>query len=196
VLDRKTLLVRQRVEFLKIPALEMSIYDAATGTQIGVARESVNPWLKVLRLLISPRLFPTLLEVRERDDGPVILSIRRGVTLLRSNVTVRNRVGEQLGRFKSKVFSLGGGFHVLDAQGNPVANVKGDWKGRDFRILAVDGSGSELGRVTKKWAGLGKELLTSADNYVISLDESHPLSPDATSLLLAAGLAVDIVYKK
>ena len=196
MLDRKTLLVRQRVEFLKIPALEMSIYDAATGTQIGVARESVNPWLKVLRLLISPRLFPTLLEVRERDDGPVILSIRRGVTLLRSNVTVRNRVGEQLGRFKSKVFSLGGGFHVLDAQGNPVANVKGDWKGRDFRILAVDGSGSELGRVTKKWAGLGKELLTSADNYVISLDESHPLSPDATSLLLAAGLAVDIVYKK
>jgi len=197
VLDRKTFLVKQRGAFLNlVDTFEIDIYDPATGAQIGLARERVSRWLKVLRHLIRPRIFPTLVEVRERDDGPVILSIWRGVTLLRSNVIVRNRVGRELGRFKSKVFSLGGGFHVLDALGNPVAEIKGDWKGWNFRILAVDGSGSELGKVTKKWAGRGKELLTSPDNYVIALAESHPLPPDATSLFLAAGLAIDIVYKK
>ena len=92
------------------------------------------------------------------------------------------------------VFSLGGGFHVLDALGNPIAEVKGDWKGWNFRFIAVDGS--ELGRVTKKWAGVGKELFTSADNYMIALDRSHPLLPDVKSLLLAAGLAIDIVFKE
>jgi len=197
VVDRKTWLVKQRGGFLKlVDTFEIDIYDPATGALIGVARERASPWLKVLRHLISLRLLPTLVEVRERDDGPIILSIRRGVTLLRSNVTVRDRVGKELGRFTSKIFSLGRGFHVLDALGNPVAEIKGDSKGWNFRVLAVDGSGSELGKVTKKWAGLGKELLTSADNYVIALDNSHPLPPDVTSLLLAAGLAIDIIYKK
>ena len=55
-------------------------------------------------------------------------------------------------------------------------------------------SPSELGLITKKWAGLGKELFTTADNYMISLHGS----PDAETslLLLAAGLAVDTVFKE
>jgi len=193
VLDRKTFLVKERVAFLKLVDT-FDIYDPATGAQIGIAHERVSPWFKVLRLVINKRLLPTLVEVRERDDGPVILSLRRGAGLLHAHVTVRDRVGKELGRFKSKLFSLGGGFHVLDSLENPVAEVKGDWKGWNFRFIAADGR--ELGRVTKKWAGIGKELFTSADNYVIALDQSHPLVPDVTSLLLAAGLAIDIVFKE
>ena len=193
MLDRKTILVKERVAFLKLVDA-FDIYDPATGAQIGSARESVSPWIKFLRLLINKRFLPTLVEVRERDDGPVILSIRRGAAIFRAHVTVRDRVGKELGRFRSKLFSLGGGFDVLDSLENPVAEVKGDWKGWNFRFIAADGS--ELGKVTKKWAGIGKELFTSADNYVIALDQSHPLLPDVTSLLLAAGLAIDSVYKE
>ena len=193
MLDRKTFLVKERVAFLKLVDT-FDIYDPATGAQIGIAHERVGPWLKVLRLVINRRLLPTLVEVREQDEGPVILSIRRGAVLLRAHVTVHNRLGKELGRFKSKLFSLGGGFHVLDPLENPVAEVTGDWKGWNFRFIAADGS--ELGKVTKKWAGIGKELFTSADNYVIALDQSHPLVPDLTSLLLAAGLAIDIVFKE
>lgn len=193
MLDRRTFLVKERVGLLKLVDT-FDIYDPATGAQIGSARESVSPWIKFLRLLISKRLLPTLVEVRERDDGPVILSIRRGAAILRAHVTVSDRMGKELGRFKSKLFSLGGGFDVLDSVENPVAEVKGDWKGWNFRFIAADGK--ELGTVTKKWAGIGKELFTSADNYVIALDQSHPLLPDVTSLLLAAGLAIDSVYKE
>ncbi len=51
-------------------------------------------------------------------------------------------------------------------------------------------------QLTKKWAGLGKELFTSADNYIISLKNLSGASPVASALLLAAGLAIDVVYKE
>jgi len=50
--------------------------------------------------------------------------------------------------------------------------------------------------VTKKWAGIGKELFTTADNYVISLNETAGRNQESVAMLLAAGLAVDTVYKE
>ena len=44
------------------------------------------------------------------------------------------------------------------------------------------------------WAGVGKEMFTSADNYMIALNDEP--SPAEAILLLAAGLAVDIIYKE
>ena len=193
MLDRKTFLIKERVGFLRLVDT-FDIYDPVTGAKLGIAREAVGPLLKVLRLIISKRLLPTIVEVRQDEAGPAVLSMHRGANLLRARVTVRDRLGNELGYFSSKLFSIGGGFHVLDAADNPVAEIKGDWKGWNFRFLSKDGI--ELGTVTKKWAGIGKELFTSADNYVIALDESRALPPNAAALLLAAGLAIDTVYKE
>jgi uncharacterized protein YxjI len=193
MLDRKTFLIKERVGFLKLVDT-FDIYDPATGVKIGIAREAISPVLKLFRLLVNKRFLPTLVEVREDEHGPAVLTIRRGVTLLRARVTVRDRVGKELGHFRSKLFSIGGGFDVFDTFDKPVAEIKGDWKGWNFRFLAADGT--ELGKVTKKWAGLGKELFTSADNYVIALEEGRALQPETAALLLAAGLAIDIVYKE
>jgi uncharacterized protein YxjI len=189
----KTFLVKERVGFLKL-ADAFDIYDPATGVRVGVAKENIGIGLKLLRFVVNKRLLPTLVEVRDQDEGRVVLAISRGFTLLRSYVTVTDGVGKEIGRFKSKVFSIGGGFHVLDGTEQPVAEIKGDWKGWNFQFLTPDGT--EIGRVTKKWAGLGKELFTSADNYVISLSDSHVIRPDAMPLLLAAGLAIDTIYKE
>jgi uncharacterized protein YxjI len=193
MLDRKTFLIKERVGFLKLVDT-FDIYDPATGVKIGIAREAISPVLKLFRLLVNKRFLPTLVEVREDEHGPAVLTIRRGVTLLRARVTVRDRVGKELGHFRSKLFSIGGGFDVFDTFDKHVAEIKGDWKGWNFRFLAADGT--ELGKVTKKWAGLGKELFTSADNYVIALEEGRALPPEAAALLLAAGLAIDMVYKE
>jgi hypothetical protein len=72
-----------------------------------------------------------------------------------------------------------------------VAQVKGNWIGWNFKFIAQNGK--EIGIVSRKWSGLGKELFTSADNYVVALHEPNPA---AAVLLLAAGLAVDTVYKE
>ena len=191
--DRKNWLVKERVGFLKL-ADTSDIYDPSTGQQIGIAKEQLSVWLHILRFLVNKRLLPTYVEVRDREDGRVILGIRRGVSLLHANVTVTNDAGRPIGLFKSKLFSLGGGFHVLDGAERPVAEIKGDWKGWNFRFLTPDGA--EIGTVTKKWAGIGKELFTSADNYMISLNEGRGYRAESAPLLLAAGLAIDTVYKE
>ena len=61
---------------------------------------------------------------------------------------------------------------------------------------SVTPDGIELGQVTKKWAGIGNELFTSADNYIVSIDDRLADQPVARTLLLAAALAIDIVYKE
>ena len=68
--------------------------------------------------------------------------------------------------------------------------MKGDWKGWNFKFL--DSAGQEMGVVTKKWAGLGKELFTSADNYIIEIKEGTANN----ALLLAAAIAIDTVFKE
>jgi len=75
--DRKMLLIKERVGFLKF-ADTFDIYDPITGAQIGIAREKISFLMKVLRLLINKRLLPTSVEVRERDDAPVLITLRRG----------------------------------------------------------------------------------------------------------------------
>ena len=99
--------------------------------------------------------------------------------------------GSLIGTFKSRLLTLGGKFGVYDPSGNAVAMVKGNWVGWDFRF--VTSGGAELGVVSKKRAGIAKELFTSADNHAVAVH--HP-DPAAATLLLAAGLAIDTVYKE
>lgn len=191
MLDRKALLVKERVGFMKLHDV-FDIHDPATGANLGVATEVVSPVMKVVRLLINKRLLPTTVEVRTSDNQLVLSILRTG--LLRSTIDVRDGKGRGIGSFKSKLLSIGGGFFVYDTAGRQVAEVKGNWKGWEFKFL--NSGGAEIGRVTKKWAGIGKEFFTSADNYMISLNEQMDLPAGTAALLLAAGLAIDIVYKE
>jgi hypothetical protein len=50
-----------------------------------------------------------------------------------------------------------------------------------------------VGTVNKSWAGFAKELFSSADNYIINIQNP---SPGTGGLLLAAGLAIDAVYNE
>jgi len=193
LLQRSTFFVKERVAVLKLTDT-FDILDPVTGQNIGIAREEPPAWAKWLRLVVAKRQLPTTVNIYEADGQPPVVSIHRGFTFIRSKIRVVAGHGESLGYFKSKLFSLGGGFIVYDNANQEVAQVKGNWKGWDFKFVSK--SGRELGTVTKKWAGLGKELFTSADNYVISLTDISAGNPGASALLLAAGLAIDIVFKE
>jgi uncharacterized protein YxjI len=191
--DRRQFMVKERVGFLKLTDT-YDIFDLNSSVQLGTAHEAVSPLIKVLRLLINKRLLPTSIEVRASAGGPALLTIKRGVGFLRTPVQVLDQQGRQIGSFKSKVFTIGGGFDVFDSTGNKIAEIKGDWKGWNFTLRGP--SGEELGKVTKKWAGIGKELFTTADNYAIALNETAPKNQESVAMLLAAGIAVDTVYKE
>lgn len=191
LLNRTIFFVKERVGLLKLVDT-YDIFDPATGRQIGIAKEEPPVWAKWLRLAIEKITLPTSVNIYEVEGAPPVLSIHRGFTFLRQKIRVTSG-GKSLGYFKSKLISIGGGFHVYDNRDQAIAEVKGNWKGWDFKFL--NKGGREIGSVTKKWAGLGRELFTSADNYVISLN-GVGANPEAASLLLAAGLAIDIVFKE
>jgi uncharacterized protein YxjI len=195
MLTRKTYFIRERVGLLKLADV-YDILDPETQQQIGIAMEKPGVHIHLLRFLLHKRLLPTKVFVYEgtnaEDESKLLFSIQRGIVFLRSKVDILDSQGNVLGWFQSKLLSIGGAFYVYDAAGNEVAFVKGDWKGWNFSF--TDKSQNEIGKVTKKWAGFGKEFFTSADSYVISLN-SEP-SRAAAVLLLAAGLAIDTVYKE
>jgi uncharacterized protein YxjI len=91
------------------------------------------------------------------------------------------------------LFSIGGAFDVVDASENKLCSLRGNWVGWDFRFLAGD---REIAHVSKKWAGIGKEMFTSADNYVLEINEQVASSDPARELILAAVLCIDMVLKE
>lgn len=170
------------------------ILDAETGRQLGVAREHVGGALTALRIVFGKRFLPTTVEFRVQDDMPVVLTLKRGMSFLWQTVSVFDADGRALGFFKSKRSLVRAGFMVYDAADKPIAEVKGDWKGFSFKFLTPDGR--ELGTVDKQWGGLMKELFTSADTYHVKLAEDLGTNPSMAALLLAAGIAIDVVFKE
>src|SRR5262249_34264227 len=86
-------------------------------------------------------------------------------------------------------------FHVYDKDGNHFAEIKGKWLGFDYRFVTPDGK-VELGRGSKKWGGMAKELFTSADTYGVEGSEELADQPMAKMLILAAALAIDMIYQE
>ena len=193
LLHRKTFFVKERVGLLKLTDA-YDILDPVTGRNLGIAKEEPPTWAKWLRLVVEKHRLPTAINIYENENQPPVLSIKRGFTFLRAKINVVAGDGRSLGYFKSKLLTIGGGFHVYDHADQAVAEVKGNLVGWEFRFL--NKSGREIGTVSKKWAGLAKELFSSADNYVIALTDLSSAGPDTAGLLLAAGLAIDIVYKE
>lgn len=193
-LDLKQFVVKEHVGFLKLAEV-FDIYDAATQAKVALARENSGGFITFLRLLINKKILPNTVTVTQGDEnGPLLFQIRKPVTLFRSQVWVEDASGKKLGYFKSKFFSLGGGFWAYNDMDQQVAEVKGDWKGWNFKFLSAEGK--ELGLVTKQWGGIAKELFTSADTYAVSINDDAGADRNRTILLLAAALAIDIVYKE
>ncbi|MFC4739688.1 phospholipid scramblase-related protein [Flavobacterium ponti] len=54
----------------------------------------------------------------------------------------------------------------------------------------------ELAHVSKKWAGIGKEFFTSADNYVLEIFNHVPENDIVRPLILASVMCIDMVFKE
>jgi uncharacterized protein YxjI len=192
MLNRNQYFIREHAGLLKLSDV-YDILDPVSKAKIGEAREEISGLIKFFRLLIDKSLMPTRIAVYEMngESRTLLFSIKRGVALFRPKVSVIDASGASLGHLQSKLLSIGGAFRVFTPDNREIAQVKGDWRGWNFRFLSGD---TELGVVTKKWAGLGKELFTTADNYIVSIN-GEP-APAINTLLLAAGLAIDTVFKE
>ena len=193
LLHRTSYLIKERVAIMKLTD-RYDIFDPDSGEQLGFAEERISTFSKLLRLVVNKHFLPTTVVIQENEESEPVVTLHRGMTFLRSKVSVFDENDKDVGFFRSKLFTLGGGFTVHEPGGTQIADVKGNWKGWDFKMTNMEGK--ELGVVNKKWAGALKEIFTSADNYLIKLDDSITTNPGLAALLLAAGLAIDIVFKE
>ena len=185
-------LIKEHIGMFKA-AKNYDIHDPETGRVVMECREDrLGPLTKLLRFTQYKRQTPFDIRIRT-TDGDQVVRVTRGVSLVLSKVSVFDEHDRLVGGFREKLFSIGGAFSVLDAKDNPVCELKGRWTGWDFRFMAGD---VEFAHVTKKWAGIGKELLTSADNYILDISESVPGDHVARQLILAAVMCIDMVLKE
>lgn len=191
-LQKNLFLVKEHVGMFKA-ANNFDIFDPETGELLLYCREPrLGFFTKLLRFTDYKRMTPFEVEITTPDGEPV-LSVHRGISIFLSRVTVHDGDEQHVGGFKQRMFSIGGAFNVLDTGGETICTLKGKWTGWDFRFLAGD---VELAHVTKEWAGLGKELFTSADNYILQISPQVPADNPLRLLILAAVMCIDLVLKE
>jgi uncharacterized protein YxjI len=187
-----TLLVKEHVGLFKA-ANNFDIFDPQTQQKVLECREpNLGLLTKICRFTDYKRMTPFRIEIRD-TAGHLVIEVRRGISLFLSKVEVYDGQGQRIGGFRQKLLSLGGAFTVLDENEKPICQLQGKWTGWDFKFVK---EGIELAHVTKKWAGIGKELLTSADNYVLSLAGSVTPDSNTRKLILAAVMCIDMVLKE
>ncbi|MEZ6122925.1 MAG: phospholipid scramblase-related protein [Planctomycetaceae bacterium] len=192
VLNRNLYLVKEHVGLFKA-ASNFDVFDPETGEEIIHCREERIGFItKMLRFSEYKTMTPFHIDLTTPSGEP-ILSVRRGVSLFLSTVDVLDEDDQRIGGFKQKMFSLGGAFNVLSDDGRQLCTLKGKWTGWEFRF--VSGT-TELASVTKKWAGLGREMFTSADNYVLQISDAVPPDNPIRQLIMAAVICIDMVLKE
>ena len=192
ILRQNLYLVKEHTGIFKA-ANNYDIFDPATGQLIMECREDkLGILTKLVRFTEYKRYTPFDVEIRT-PDGRQVVRVSRGISVFLSRVEVHDDSDRVTGGFKQKFFTIGGAFDVLDAQDSVLCSLQGKWTGWDFRFVSGD---RELAHVSKKWAGIGKELFTSADNYVLEIDPH--VSPDdpVRQLILGAVMCIDMVLKE
>jgi uncharacterized protein YxjI len=193
VLNKNLFLVKEHVGIFKA-ASNFDIYDPESKQIIMECREeNLGFFTKLFRFTDYKRMTPFEIDIRA-TTGEKIITVRRGISWILSTVEVLDEKGTLIGKFKQKFFSIGGKFEVLDASERPLCMLKGKWTSWDFRFVAPDGK--EFAHVSKKWAGLGKELFTSADNYILQISPEVPQNHPLRQLILAAVMCIDFVLKE
>ncbi|RYZ18566.1 MAG: scramblase [Sphingobacteriales bacterium] len=182
--------IDEKVQFLKFHN-EYKVYDG-TGFPIGMVRQHVPGWQKVLRLLLNKKMMPFQLSITDSNEQEVA-SIHRGWTFWLSRITIKDGSGNDIGYIRQKFRLLKPRFHILDTSGSLISEISGDWKAWNFRITGANGEA--IGVIHKKWAGVAKELFTTADKYNVSIAAGYAEDRNKMNIV-ATAITIDMVLKE
>lgn len=192
ILNRNLFFIKEHVGIFKA-ANNYDILDPENQEIIMTCREeNLGFFTKLFRFSKYKKMTPFNIEIKAAN-GEKLLTIKRGISFILSNVDVFDGNDMLIGKFKQKFFTIGGKFAVVDANENPICMLKGSWINWDFKF---ENNGEVFGEVNKKWAGLGKELFTSADNYMLQINNNVPANDVKRQLIVAAVMCIDMVLKE
>lgn len=192
ILKKNLFFVKEHVGMFKA-SNNYDIYDPNDQTLVMECREEkLGFFTKMLRFTDYKRMTPFNVVIKTASGEPV-LTVRRGTSFFVSKVQVLDENEQLIGLFKQKFFSIGGKFDVLNANEEVLCQLKGKWTSWDFKFKLDN---EEYAHVSKKWAGLGKEMFTTADNYMLEIFDNVPSDSPLRVLILAAVMCIDMVLKE
>ncbi|MGH7540213.1 MAG: phospholipid scramblase-related protein [Gemmatimonadota bacterium] len=192
LLGRDVLVIEQKPKFVELTN-EYRVLDEAGG-QIGVIRqEGQSKARKLLRLVSSIDQFLTHRLSMYDASGAKVLDIVRPTKVLKSRLQILDGMGTERGWIvqenvvRKKQFSLQG------FRGERIGSIHAEnWRSWDFAIR--DAGGDEVGRITKRWAGILREGFTTADRYLLHIAAEVP--PDLRLLMVASAAGIDTALKQ
>jgi uncharacterized protein YxjI len=179
------LIVKQIVEAVEIfsgfeTKNRFSINDE-TGRQLYYAFEESN-WF--IRQFGACR--PMKITVIDNNKHPV-LSIEKKWHIFLSNFNIMDETGRIIAKLKQTKFFMTAWFDIIIdgvkaySMGNQIIHP---WT---FKIMQDD---AEMGQILKKWSGMGKEMFTDADNFLVDFGS---IPRDKRAIILACAFAIDII---
>lgn len=174
--DEDVLVINQKGKLLELRA-EYAIFDQ-DGSQLAAVRgKRVSSRLQV----VDPQ-------------GSMLLDLRREASGVSSKIIVADGRGAKIGRIvpsmslnqRDREFKLEGPDKRL------LGGVFREDRRRNREFNVQDAGGAVVADISKTHAGLAKELLSKADNYVVSL--SGPVSFPLRALAVASTIVIDTKF--
>lgn len=182
--------IDEKVQFLKFEN-EYKVFNNE-GAQIGAVKQKLTAGQKVQRLFFNKAMLPFLMEIADSNGQPLV-HVKRGWTFWTSKITLVNPSGQIIGLIQQKFKLFKPTFKILNPGGQEVGVITGDWKAWNFDIKDI--SGNSIGTITKKWAGVAKELFTTADKYMVSINPAYTHEMNKI-IILSTAITIDMVLKE
>lgn len=189
--------VKEKVGIFKA-ANSYDIFHPETGELLMQStEEDLGIFTKILRFTDFKTFTPFDVTVRD-GAGRRVIRVSRGISFLFSRVEVFDENDVFVGAFQERFSFPRKKIEVLDTDGNVALMLRGSWTAWNFRFMrqSAGGGEEEVAHISKTWAGLAKELFTTADNYVLSIAPGVGAKTPVRMMILAAVVCVDMVFKE
>jgi hypothetical protein len=175
----KELRIRQPARMLPGRA-RFDIFDDRKNLLAIAAETEPRSALQTMASLV-PRT--RVLGVRSADGEPLLTLIKRDDDWI---ADLQDATGQLIGQIQ--IGETRRHYTLLDEAGQVAGQAVGDLAVKQFTITGPEGE--RLARLRKTWAGLGKELLTSADHYTVTF--TGPMPPRTRMLVAMVPVIVDM----
>lgn len=190
ILKHNTFFIKEHTGIWKA-ANSYDILNPETNELLMECREpNLGFFTKMFRFSKYKRSTPFNVEIND-NLGKRVCRIKRGVSIWRSSVEVYDENEMLIGKFRQRLLTLGGKFDLNDPNGQLLFTLEGKWSNFDYTFKRGE---EKLGMITKKWMGIGKELFTSADNYIVNIEPIIASNDTNRILILASAICIDMVY--
>lgn len=163
------------------------IADPENGETLAVVEEQCTTGQMIAKAFLDKAFLPVKL-LMKTPAGEKILEITQPASFMCSVFTVKNADDKVLCVFKQRMSIFKPGIDVIDGNGQKLGTLDGNWRFRSFQFK--DNNANALASIRHQFAGLAKELFTTADDYELDIHGDSSM----TLISLAAVICIDFIY--